>query len=323
MDISVIIPTWNEEGYIEDCLKSISSQNINADYEIIVCDAKSDDRTVDIAKKYADRIVLSDRKSIGIQRNLGAKYAEGRYLVFIDADTILPENYLEKVMEKFETYKELLAFSARFIFSKRDEKLVFTERITNSYLEFRDKVGSPILLGFNTCVRRDAFESIGGFKDVPLEDGEFGFRMRRYGKTRYFTDFYVITSSRRLDEMGLLGTLRYYFEMDLATRNRSIGKLLIYNEYIPCRVDNKILQKEFSKIFSPNIPPMDMKIRDYIKKKSGELLSMYGAYKTTTEQFLEKVIDVSKSVAELKLIKRVNKKDVDRAIKLIRERMEL
>jgi len=309
MDISVVIPTWNEEKYIESCLKSIRSQDTRAEYEVIVCDARSEDRTIEIAEKYADKVVISDMRSIGIQRNLGAKQATGNYLVFIDADTVIPPNYLEKVMEKFESDPELLGFSACFIFSKRDRKLAFIEKITNSYLDFRSKVGFAILPGFNTCVRRDIFESIGGFRDVPLEDGEFGFRMRRSGKTKYFTDFYVITSSRRLEGMGLLGTIRYYLEMDLATKNARIGRLLTYNKYH--RVDSVMLQKEFAKIFNPNVFMIDTVIRNYIKKKVDDL------------QFVDKVTEISKSIAELKLIARVDKGDVDRAIEFIKKRAKL
>lgn len=320
MDISVIIPTWNEEKYIESCLKSIRSQKTHAEYEVLVCDARSEDRTREIADRYADRIILSDVRSIGIQRNLGAEKATGNYLIFVDADTILSENYLEKVMEKFKSDPELLAFSARFMFPKRTEKLIFAEKITNSYLGFRGKMGLAILLGFNTCVRRDIFERSGGFRDVPLEDGEFGFRLRRLGKTKYFTDFYVVTSSRRLEEMGLLGTLRYYLEMDLATRDPKIGKLLTYNEYVKCKIDDLALQKEFARIFSSkSAMNLDITVRDYIQKKADDLFGIM--HKTTREQFVNKIVEVSKSISELKLMDRVSKLDVDRAIRVIKEKI--
>ena len=53
MDVSVIIPTLNEEGNIRVCLKSITSQRTKSDYELIVCDGQSEDRTVEIAREYA------------------------------------------------------------------------------------------------------------------------------------------------------------------------------------------------------------------------------------------------------------------------------
>lgn len=311
MDISVIVPTWNEEGFIESCLKSIRSQETQAEYEVIVCDAGSGDRTVELAKEYADQVIASNVRSIALQRNLGAEQAAGDYLVFIDADTVIPPNYLEKVMEKFRSDPELLGFSARFIFPKRDGKLVFAEKITNSYLDFRGTMGFAILLGFNTCVRRDIFESINGFRDTPLEDGEFGYRMRRSGKTKYFTDFYVITSSRRLERMGLLGTIRYYLEMDLATKDARIGRLLTYNKYAPSRVDSSVLHEEFAKIFSSDTYVLDTGIKEYITNKAGDL------------QFIDRITEISKSIAELKLITNVNKWDVDRAIEIIKKKVKL
>ena len=320
MDISVIVPAWNEESCIESCLRAIRSQETGAEYEVIVCDAKSEDKTPEIARRYADKIVTIDIHSPGISRNMGAKQATGDYLVFVDADTVLPPGYLERVMEKFKD-PELLGFSAGFIFSRRNERLIFTEKITNSYLSFRDRVGMTTLVGFNLAVRKKAFDTINGFRDVPLEDGEFSIRLRRLGKIRYFTDFYVITSSRRLDEMGLLGTIKYYLEMDLARRDPRIGRLLSYNEYVKCKVDDLLLQKEFARIFSSNVSfsKMDITVMDYIQRKSDDLLKIM--HKTTREQFVRKITEISESIAELKLRAKISKMDVDRAIKLIKERM--
>jgi glycosyltransferase involved in cell wall biosynthesis len=325
MDISVIIPTLNEEKSIELCLKSICSQNTNLAYEVIVSDCKSEDKTLEIAEKYADKIVFSEHKSIGITRNTGAKVSKGRYLVFIDADTVIPKNYLEKVAEKFSD-SSLLGFSAGFIFSKRNPQLILIEKFTNSYLAFRDKVRLTTLLGFNICVRKNAFTLINGFRDVPLEDGDFSIRLRRKGKVKYFTDFFVITSSRRLEEMGLLGTLRYYFEMDLAMRSSLLKEFLTYNQYMPLRINGNSLEKEFLRIYelSPHyLGGVDLTLRDYIQTKSSEL---FNAMKTNSlgkipkRKILDKITKTSKSIAELKLTQKITKKDIDRAIRLIKER---
>ena len=100
MEISVIVPTLNEENYIEGCLESISKQTIPRDkYEIIVSDGSSTDRTVEIANKYADLVVVSEKRGIWWGRNYGAEYARGRFLVFIDADTQIKKDYLETVSQ--------------------------------------------------------------------------------------------------------------------------------------------------------------------------------------------------------------------------------
>jgi len=322
MDISVIIPTLNEEKSIEPCLKAIKSQETRAEYEIIVSDCKSEDGTVKIAKKYADKVVFSERRSIGIARNTGANFSEGRYLVFIDADTLIPKNYLEKVIEKFESDPELLAFSAAFTFATDDKRIKIVEKFTNSYLVFRDKIGLTVLPGFNICVRRDIFNTLNGFRDVPLEDGEFAVRLRKMGKTRYFTDFYVITSSRRLDEMGLLGTLRYYFEMDLAMREPALKKFLTYNSYIPLRLNENSLYREFERIYNAKYSAgIDLTISEYLQRKTNELIKIMDKTdelkNLTIEQFTEKMRNILRLIVELKLEPSIIREDMERAIGMI------
>ena len=103
--ISVVIPTYNEQDYIEKTLVSLKNQKTNVPYEIIVCDGNSTDNTVKIAKKYADKVVYEKRTGIGFGRNKAVKSSKGIYLVNTDADTIYPSNFIEKVYKIFETNK--------------------------------------------------------------------------------------------------------------------------------------------------------------------------------------------------------------------------
>ncbi|MEM4347878.1 MAG: glycosyltransferase [Candidatus Altiarchaeota archaeon] len=329
MEISVIVPAFNEESCIETSLKSICSQNTNSSYELIVADCMSEDKTAEIAKKYADKVVYSKRRSIAIARNTGAKFSKGEYLVFIDADTLIPENYLSKVMEKFLD-KELLAFSASFSFPKKEKKFLLAEKITNSYLEFRDKINSAILLGFNTCVRREAFYAVKGFRDVPLEDGDFAVRLRKKGKIRYFTDFFVITSSRRLEEMGILGTLQYYFELDLATRSPMLKKFLTHKNYLPLRINEVLLEREFLKIYKKrevafNAGSLDANLREYVKEKAEVLLKTIKIKEfnqSAIRKISNRIIRIANSIAKVKMVQRITKRDVDEAMKIITPEMK-
>ena len=94
--ISIIIPAYNEEKFIEQTLISLKKQNCGIPYEIIVCDNNSKDKTPEIAQKYADKVVSETKQGGGYARNKGASIAQGKYLVFTDADTVFPENYLEE-----------------------------------------------------------------------------------------------------------------------------------------------------------------------------------------------------------------------------------
>ena len=214
-EISVIIPVLNEERYLERTLQSIADQNTTIPYEVVVADNGSTDESLRIAGQHADLIVHCEKKGTGACRHCGAEHANGRYLAFIDADTILPDCYLEWMHDRFAD-TDLVAFAAAFRFSKVEPQSVkLAEKITNRYLIMRDKILEPTLPGFNTCVRKDTYFEIGGFRNVPLEDIDFSRRVSKAGKIRYFSEVTVITSPRRLEKMGLLGTLYYYTQLDI------------------------------------------------------------------------------------------------------------
>lgn len=99
MILSIIIPTYNEEEYLPILLESIKTQNFT-DYEIIVADANSTDKTCEIAQKYDCIIVEGGMPAVG--RNNGANIAKGEYLLFLDSDLKLTDDYLRKVIYEFK-----------------------------------------------------------------------------------------------------------------------------------------------------------------------------------------------------------------------------
>ena len=98
MELSIIIPTLNEEKYLPKLLESIKKQNIKS-YEIIVADSNSNDKTREIARKFGCKVVKG-RKNPGSGRNNGAKVAKGSILFFIDADCYIEDNFLQKALNK-------------------------------------------------------------------------------------------------------------------------------------------------------------------------------------------------------------------------------
>lgn len=111
MKISVIIPTYNEEDVILDCLKSLSKQSLPLrgkqslqDFEIIVVDDGSTDKTLQVLselriKNYELRILKQEHKGPGAGRNLGAKEARGDILVFVDSDMTFDKNFLKMLVK--------------------------------------------------------------------------------------------------------------------------------------------------------------------------------------------------------------------------------
>ena len=96
--LSIIIPTLNEEEYLPRLLDSIKKQRFT-DYEIIISDAGSSDKTLPIAQMHGCRIAEGGLPAKG--RNNGAKIAKGDILFFLDADTILPDDFLHESMLEF------------------------------------------------------------------------------------------------------------------------------------------------------------------------------------------------------------------------------
>ncbi len=94
--ISVVIPCYNVEKYIDDCLKSVLNQTFK-DYEVICVNDGSMDNTLEILKKYDVKIINQDNKGVSAARNSGVLNSKGEYIAFIDSDDWVDNNYLEKL----------------------------------------------------------------------------------------------------------------------------------------------------------------------------------------------------------------------------------
>ena len=118
MRLSIIVPVYNVEKYIERCLRSLLDQDIpKSDYEIIVVDDGTPDRSADIAQSFAkenDNIIVVHRKNGGLSaaRNTGLEYVHGQYVFFVDSDDYIEPNVLSSLLISAESRNlDLLAFS--------------------------------------------------------------------------------------------------------------------------------------------------------------------------------------------------------------------
>jgi len=320
MDVSIVIPTLNEESYIEACLSSIYSQDSELDFEVIVVDGGSEDRTYEIARDLADKVVVSEQRGTGAQRNRGAAEARSEHLLFLDADTLLLPDYLETAHKRFQEDRELLGFSSAFLFPEKTPMLIFSAKVMNAYFAVRDRLKRTTLPGFNINIRRGVFRSLGGFKNVPLEDIEMSIQLRRMGKIRYFTDFYVITSSRRLEKMGLLGSIRYYIEMDLARKNPMLKDSLLYSDYFSCRVRNSDIQRAFEKAFNTMelAPKTEFSVKEHVKERIEGLGALW---EVSPRELLRETLLTSKLLADIGFRERIERMDVDNAIGILKEKL--
>ncbi len=161
--ISVIIPTLNEERYIGDLIALIQKESFS-DFEIIVSDGNSSDKTVATAKASGCVIVTSTKSSPAIQRNTGVKKSHGDILIFLDADTRFAPGALTIALEKFKTEKLDVA---SFYFDFDSKKISY--RLLHAYgtiLIYMIHFIHPVALGAGIIVKRTWFDTVGGFDEV-------------------------------------------------------------------------------------------------------------------------------------------------------------
>lgn len=211
MKLSIIIPTLEEEKYLPILLNSIKKQNLTEQYEIIVADAGSKDRTVKIAKNQGCKITKGGLPALG--RNKGAKVAKGKLLLFLDADTILPESSLKKFL--FEFKKRNLDI-AGFLIQPWGEKKFFKISYNLFYnlpVLVLEKI-LPHSVGA-ILIKKSLFQKIGDFDEkIKLgEDHIYSRKALRFGKFGILRTAKVYYSERRFERDGLIKT---YFKYLLA-----------------------------------------------------------------------------------------------------------
>lgn len=237
--ISVIIPTLNEENYIERTLKSVKKQSHKGSIEIIVADGGSVDRTLEIARKYTDKIIKVKKRGIAAGRNAGANVARGVIVVFVDADTLLLPNVLDDIASAFDD-KSVIGVAPAVYSEDAGFKNRLSYWLFYRFSKTSTKLGRPFLGGMCVAYRKDAFEGAGGF-DENLKSGEdldLSFRMSRYGTGRFklLDGSYAFTSARRLDRWGWQRFLYEYFKTYvLGKYSDTIGKHYNDGEYTPVR----------------------------------------------------------------------------------------
>src|SRR4051812_43864989 len=112
--LSIVIPTLREGPFLERTLKNFDTLQIP--YEIIITDGGSKDETLTVARRYTNKIVIWDqdrRQTFGEAKNAGAALAAGRFLVFIDADVIVPDpqNFFAEMLVAFDASQGLVAMT--------------------------------------------------------------------------------------------------------------------------------------------------------------------------------------------------------------------
>lgn len=220
--ISVIVPVYNTEKYLEKCISSIIKQQVD-DYEVIFVNDGSTDNSEEILKKYENinlkkfRYYYKENGGLSDARNFGVKQATGDYICFIDSDDYIDENLFENLEKYINEYVDLIKYKC--------------VRVDENYNEIEKVNGFE----FETASGEEAFNKLYG-KDVLLEtawlylykrsfweENNFKFPIKKYHEDWALIP-YVLLSAKTVISTNIYG---YYYvqSVDSITRNNSEEKI--------------------------------------------------------------------------------------------------
>jgi len=221
--ISVVIPTYNEEKNIERCLKSLNNQTISRkEFEVIIVDGGSKDRTVEIAKKYSDKVIQQTSEGIGGARNDGVISSKGNIIANTDADCILPKDWIERIRKNFENENIIAVYGLlkpidilenlengdkekKIYFIKLKYKISFI--ISNLFMVLTSYIGYHHLCAANCAFNRESFLKVGGYEPLKyLDDIEIDSRLKHLGKIILDKNMIIGYSVRRFEKIGIKKT---------------------------------------------------------------------------------------------------------------------
>lgn len=219
MILSIIIPTYNEEEYLPILLDSIKSQSFD-DYEIIVADANSTDKTREVAESYGCTVVDGGLPAVG--RNNGAKIAKGEYLLFLDSDLELTEDYLRNALYEFRMERLGIAITQMTPMSNKIEDKIFHD-FANYFMISVEKIKPHGAGCYGIIARKELHDRCNGFdEDLTFgEDTDYIERLAKIEPFKVLRNAKIGVSTRRLEEEGIETLIRQYGR---STVNDFLGK---------------------------------------------------------------------------------------------------
>jgi len=199
VSLTVIIPALNEAEHIQACITALRDKDsIGMVDEIIVVDGGSQDDTIPLAQEAGATVLRSDRSGRALQMNLGAQHASSEVLLFVHADTIVPEGFSTSIREAIQAHYPSGCF--RLSFGHPSPVLRFYAWLTRFKMDIM-RYGDQGLY-----IQKSLFTQVGGFREDHrvLEDNELTRRIRRSGISFMVLKEAAITSPRRYLEQGTI-----------------------------------------------------------------------------------------------------------------------
>ncbi len=226
MKVSVVIPAYNEERWIDKALEAISKQDY-PDYEVIVVDNASQDRTSEVVAPYVAKdprikLIHEPRKGLLFAREAGRRTASGQIIAQMDADCIPKPYWISRAVRYFED-PTIVGVSGPYrlydapaylrvsltAITLLGEGLIYL--ITRFVTKLRDK--REITVGGNFFIRATTLETIGGYDtsiDFYGEDTDTGYRLSQHGRLVHRRDIEIDSSARRHKAFGFFKLIYMY-----------------------------------------------------------------------------------------------------------------
>jgi len=215
--ISVVIPAYNEEKNIKNCLCSLADQQTDKKFRVIVVDNNSTDKTGQIAKSFSKildiTVIFEKQKGRGAARKAGFDHASGEIIFSTDADTILPADWIEKLYNGLVRSKGIaITGTCKIIDCGAVKNKVFNVMQPFLTKAYKCVFGHYWLAGFSFAIYKNAYKESGGFdpKLVVQEDIDLSFKVSKIGKIILFDEVPVIFSGRRFKHGLIRGAIPYF-----------------------------------------------------------------------------------------------------------------
>jgi glycosyltransferase involved in cell wall biosynthesis len=208
---SIIIPTLDEEKYLPKLLDDLRKQKEH-NFEVLIIDCSSQDKTINVAEKYRKLLTLKifkkEKKNVSLQRNYGAKKAKGEYLIFLDADSRVTDSFT-KNLKKVALKRKGLVFIPHIVPDESFARSIF--KIINFLVELSQNTNTPFSTGGSMIWDRCFFLKIKGFNEklYVAEDHNIIKKAAGWGvKAKFLPQIKIRFSLRRMKKEGRL-TLFY------------------------------------------------------------------------------------------------------------------
>ncbi len=216
MELSIVVPAYNEEKTIAKTLHSLAEQRTDHTFEVIVVNNNSTDNTTEEAKKFEKklnlRIVTEPVQGIGPTKARGGAEARGDFVAVIDADTVVHSRWIDTALKYFEDPKVAAVTGPwRMTGLPRFRAWLLKSIQKIAMIPFRLIFGDWSLNGMNMVMRKTMYDRVGGL-DKTLsshEDFDLAMRLRKVGKLVYADDLWVNTSGRRYKKGFINGVWEY------------------------------------------------------------------------------------------------------------------